>query len=1003
MITNYLIRKIFILIACISLFLTPFRNFPEKNKTIPENAKIIRRLDSREDRTVKTAKKIPVYELPTVSITDFNNGGISEYIIIYKKIWNADTEHYDNYAVDGNGNLIKVWESGDVIQWYENSEIPLCWQAIKHNDIYYDFYNPATNKYLSPVSENCISDTRIGVTLGGIAENTYSSAVEAWNNNTWNWYGLTYIGNDTNANGEYIISDNEIPELSAEENCSEKFIFAVLGDIPPFAPVETVDNNSKGIDIKIFNYEKNSQAGIIGNDQWTGDGGGRTENLVGNILGNDGFPIAVKNNNKSLAPLFNNSDLVTEYYTVNGLFLKSTYEETGYFEYSCFENSAVIERNNIPNGGETNFSVYHELVTPRKSDRFSCCRGNFLPFNHAGNKFSHNLYNSDGSLKSDDDPRKNEKLYISESADYYFGMSIETDFMIPKNGCDTNGNPVIFEFNGDDDFWLFIDNVLVMDIGGIHNALNGSINFSSGEIKIFDGTNKNTYTVTNIYEQFRTAGIFPDGTQWDDSKTDIYFSNGIFKDYSTHNMKIFYMERGAGASNLKLKFNLSTVENDSIFLSKDCTGDFDRKYPFQLYYKNSYGDFVLYNNTENSAPVYENSSDEIPYEETFETYNSVYFIKSGETAEFKLPNPNTEYYFREINLNTEEYNQTEINGEIFYGREDNIYKNITFNDKYIDISSDTDTPTNRKKVIFTNHISPEYPKDLKITKKVVFKNQNGEYENIQQDNSKFEFQVEFMDENGNFIPYNKGEYYLTDSENNYYKYSNGILTKSDSPTICSISGANGSIAGVPNGFTVIIKNILPDTVFKVYEQENKMPDGYKTLEYICGQENNEDSYFYTDSPNIGTVTENHNPNIIVVNEKYLTSEEKYGNIKIIKNINKSNPETGANIFMFGITNLENNNKYTVCLNLENKLTSSEYVKNIPVGRYKIEELSVLGYETVSVDSDSISPDFSGKTIAYITVSENKTVTVTYENNLTDKEIYKSFADNYINYNNEAET
>jgi hypothetical protein len=74
-----------------------------------------------------------------------------------------------------------------------------------------------------------------------------------------------------------------------------------------------------------------------------------------------------------------------------------------------------------------------------------------------------------------------------------------------------------------------------------------------------------------------------------------------------------------------------------------------------------------------------------------------------------------------------------------------------------------------------------------------------------------------------------------------------------------------------------------------------------------------------------------------------------------------------------------------------------------VGRYKIEELSVLGYETVSVDSDSISPDFSGKTIAYITVFENRTVTVTYENNLTDKKIYKSFADNYINYNNEAET
>ena len=56
---------------------------------------------------------------------------------------------------------------------------------------------------------------------------------------------------------------------------------------------------------------------------------------------------------------------------------------------------------------------------------------------------------------------------MQSSPDYYYGMSLESTFMIPEKGCDANGNPLIFEFTGDDDFWLFIDDILVLDLGGI--------------------------------------------------------------------------------------------------------------------------------------------------------------------------------------------------------------------------------------------------------------------------------------------------------------------------------------------------------------------------------------------------------------------------------------------------------------------------------------------------------------------------------------------------------
>ena len=66
------------------------------------------------------------------------------------------------------------------------------------------------------------------------------------------------------------------------------------------------------------------------------------------------------------------------------------------------------------------------------------------------------------------------------SADYFFGMELEASFTQTHSGVDAWGNDMIFEFTGDDDFWLYVDGVRVIDLGGIHSALSGSVNFRTG-------------------------------------------------------------------------------------------------------------------------------------------------------------------------------------------------------------------------------------------------------------------------------------------------------------------------------------------------------------------------------------------------------------------------------------------------------------------------------------------------------------------------------------------
>ena len=168
--------------------------------------------------------------------------------------------------------------------------------------------------------------------------------------------------------------------------------------------------------------------------------------------------------------------------------------------------------------------------------------------------------------------------YHVEYADvnYWFGMTMDINFFQTKDG-QIDGGDMVFRFSGDDDVWVFVDDVLVLDLGGTHGTATGSINFATGEVVQYlswnGGSASNTTGEgatsfpTTIRACFDAAGATPNGGWGSSGET--------FADYTEHTLKFFYMERGAAVANCKLDFRLPTLPEKSLTVTKDLTADGD--------------------------------------------------------------------------------------------------------------------------------------------------------------------------------------------------------------------------------------------------------------------------------------------------------------------------------------------------------------------------------------------------------------------------------------------
>ena len=261
---------------------------------------------------------------------------------------------------------------------------------------------------------------------------------------------------------------------------------------------------------------------------------------------------------------------------VDHLFLRSRYDKDGYFYYNSADNFATLMDQNTGKTTDT-FKVYNQLGTPDGDGSFFYQRGNFMPYNRLKTDWirNRNLYDYKANRLPDNDSRFNEPLYgFYEENNFYFGMYGYANFYQPEDGK-VNGKNMVYKFTGDDDLVVYVDDVLVLDLGGIHEAQSGSIDFTTGEIQYTDYSRDNDRTEikTTIKDQFLAAYKKTYGDTDGKAKFDnlIWQSDteDTFKYGTKHTIKFFYMERGAGASNLRLEMNIQPIPGGSLTVHKN--------------------------------------------------------------------------------------------------------------------------------------------------------------------------------------------------------------------------------------------------------------------------------------------------------------------------------------------------------------------------------------------------------------------------------------------------
>ena len=845
------------------------------------------------------------------SVSEIQEG---QQVVVYTRVWDNADKAYKFYIVDYEGNLIPAYEIGENLEWYGLKIGTVFWEFTEYKypngepNYYYELQNTYSGNYLAPqiVDGQTISPDPIGINLNGRKNGKYYSTILAWDETYYQYAGLK-------VDGDHIVS--------APKSKADDFYFAVIEPpVSELTTVDTINNNDFGISMKMIDYGNGKLIG--GNprsqDQYdviTEDSYIAGPNPVSGILEPwldpvTGYPrVTEKGNSSSTAenPI-SLSRLFDGAYEVNNLFLKNTYNESGYFEYDCTNNFAYLDP------VTHTFRVYDQVATVEAGNGETRQHGQFLPYNDLDPSRISEIQNQTDALGISlpyDDPRRSKPLYSipykqnslngeNGNADYFFGMELKAGFTQTVSGQDAWGHDMIFEFTGDDDFWLYIDDVLVIDLGGIHNALSGSVNFKTGEV-LLRGRNGNNYTTiktTNLKALFEESyrAKNPDATNAQvQAYLDRYFGydkNGvqenIFKDYSNHKMKIFYMERGAGASNLHMKFNLAAVKPGQVRLSKEVSTDNSNleldyelvEYPFQIWYKLPSSDSYKPLNpldsseTDHVGVYYDKSQEPVSYKPSYTppggstSYSDVFFLSAGESVFIDFPENIVDYYIVECGLDENVYDVVKVNGDPVTGA-------AAGSDRK-DYNCGAARVIDRPAVTYDNHVNNNAIRDLSFTKKLYDEN-NQELHN---DLTTFDFRLYLGAESAdlaNLAYANMHRYRVISPSGKYCSWSaaSGFveteyssdegLTQAQLEDITFFTSPNGSISMIPAWYKVKVIDLPIGTKFRVEEKFSEMPLGYD----LIGFERDGGSYLVNanDPENTGIVRANSNPAMFVNNQR----------------------------------------------------------------------------------------------------------------------------------------
>ena len=190
---------------------------------------------------------------------------------------------------------------------------------------------------------------------------------------------------------------------------------------------------------------------------------------------------------------------------------------------------------------------------------------------------------------------------------YGYGTEFDIDFYMSETGkltaADGTQKDITFNFSGDDDVWVYVDGVLVLDLGGAHKVSSGSINFSDMQV-IYKAAVDSSDNINSRTAEPKTNDKYATNKDYvttvDLAK--IFKANGAeFNNKNSskkHTLQMFYMERGSFDSNCSISFNLPQntgllVRNDVNFDSvnpglKDATMGVANKDYFSYMIENKY-------------------------------------------------------------------------------------------------------------------------------------------------------------------------------------------------------------------------------------------------------------------------------------------------------------------------------------------------------------------------------------------------------------------------------
>lgn len=341
-----------------------------------------------------------------------------------------------------------------------------------------------------------------------------------------------------------------------------------------------------------FIYENNSMWGR--NAVALSDANSAVQGLVADTLSNNN--LMIKASGKTVAaPYFNedflagnnskNTVLGKVYNDVTFPFVKKKVTSNSYkgsVDYWCFNSADANASNKNLQLQQSEEDGY--FLNPSGQDVKGQTVNQGYPQTSDNNYFPFNTIDQSGN---------------ATKLNYGFGQKFDLKFKLTSDGTVTTDKkekvPIEFNFSGDDDVWVFIDGKLVLDVGGGHGKVTGTINFKDKKATVSSVKNDDVTkggATQNVEKEFENVKEI----------TDDYFTK-------EHTLTMFYMERGLWESNMSISFNFPDENEFAVEKKVDTTDVNTKLFPISLFKDASVFPFTIQNQATHYAPKPTQSSD----------------------------------------------------------------------------------------------------------------------------------------------------------------------------------------------------------------------------------------------------------------------------------------------------------------------------------------------------------------------------------------------------------